>query len=130
MFSQFAGHSESQISKEKQEQWASGLIKKFINRSPDDASVKNKMIFASSKEAIRRRLDGALLKTTVYMTALMTFQPFIILSCFSNTNIAPNICRPHTTQVSIPRSRLLTSPKSPRMSVSARPIFILLFIAI
>lgn len=57
--------------------WAN---QKFINRSPDDASVKNKMIFASSKEAIRRRLDGALLKTTVYMTALMTFQPFIILS--------------------------------------------------
>ncbi|OXG65213.1 cofilin [Cryptococcus neoformans MW-RSA1955] len=30
----------------------------FIVWSPDDASVKNKMIFASSKEAIRRRLDG------------------------------------------------------------------------
>jgi cofilin len=27
-------------------------------RSPDDANVKNKMIFASSKDALRRRLDG------------------------------------------------------------------------
>lgn len=28
------------------------------DRSPDDANVKNKMIFASSKDALRRRLDG------------------------------------------------------------------------
>ncbi|KAL7423719.1 cofilin [Cryptotrichosporon argae] len=30
----------------------------FVMWSPDDANVKNKMIFASSKEALRRRLDG------------------------------------------------------------------------
>jgi hypothetical protein len=28
------------------------------SRSPDDANIKNKMIFASSKDALRRRLDG------------------------------------------------------------------------
>jgi cofilin len=31
---------------------------KLTIRSPDDAPVKSKMIFASSKDAIRRRLDG------------------------------------------------------------------------
>ncbi|RSH92754.1 cofilin [Saitozyma podzolica] len=30
----------------------------FIMWSPDDANIKNKMIFASSKDALRRRLDG------------------------------------------------------------------------
>ncbi|KAL0252897.1 cofilin [Cryptococcus deuterogattii 99/473] len=30
----------------------------FIVWSPDDASVKSKMIFASSKDALRRRLEG------------------------------------------------------------------------
>lgn len=38
---------------------AFGLINFFTNRSPDDASVKSKMIFASSKDALRRRLEGA-----------------------------------------------------------------------
>lgn len=33
---------------------------KLTDRSPDDANVKNKMIFASSKDALRRRLDGEL----------------------------------------------------------------------
>lgn len=28
------------------------------NRSPDEANVRNKMVFASSKDALRRRLDG------------------------------------------------------------------------
>jgi len=28
------------------------------SRSPDDASIKAKMIFASSKDALRRRLEG------------------------------------------------------------------------
>lgn len=31
---------------------------KLIHRSPDDAPVKAKMIFASSKDALRRRFDG------------------------------------------------------------------------
>ncbi|WVQ85628.1 cofilin [Cryptococcus sp. DSM 104549] len=30
----------------------------FIVWSPDDANVKNKMMYASSKDAIRRRFDG------------------------------------------------------------------------
>ncbi|CAD6589572.1 MAG: cofilin [Tremellales sp. Tagirdzhanova-0007] len=30
----------------------------FVQWSPDDASVKSKMIFASSKDALRRRLEG------------------------------------------------------------------------
>ncbi|WVQ97015.1 cofilin [Kwoniella sp. CBS 9459] len=30
----------------------------FVMWSPDDANVKNKMIFASSKDALRRRLEG------------------------------------------------------------------------
>jgi cofilin len=30
----------------------------LIYRSPDDAPVKAKMIFASSKDALRRRFDG------------------------------------------------------------------------
>jgi cofilin len=32
-----------------------------VDRSPDDANVRNKMVFASSKDALRRRLDGELL---------------------------------------------------------------------
>nr|XP_018264953.1 cofilin [Kwoniella dejecticola CBS 10117]OBR87111.1 cofilin [Kwoniella dejecticola CBS 10117] len=30
----------------------------FVVWSPDDANVKNKMMFASSKDALRRRLEG------------------------------------------------------------------------
>ncbi|ORY28584.1 hypothetical protein BCR39DRAFT_534233 [Naematelia encephala] len=30
----------------------------FVQWSPDDANVKNKMMFASSKDALRRRLEG------------------------------------------------------------------------
>ncbi|WVR05611.1 cofilin [Kwoniella sp. DSM 27419] len=30
----------------------------FVMWSPDDANVKNKMMFASSKDALRRRLEG------------------------------------------------------------------------
>lgn len=61
----------------------------------------------------------------------MTFQPFIILSRFANTNIAPLISAVFTLiQVSTPRFRLLTSPKSPRMPVSAHLVLVLLLIAI
>ncbi|WWD18172.1 cofilin [Kwoniella shandongensis] len=30
----------------------------FVMWSPDDANVRNKMVFASSKDALRRRLEG------------------------------------------------------------------------
>jgi hypothetical protein len=40
--------------------WDQGCLAD-VGRSPDDANVRNKMVFASSKDALRRRLDGELL---------------------------------------------------------------------
>lgn len=40
-----------------------------MNRSPDDANVRNKMVFASSKDALRRRLDGELVLPYYYHDA-------------------------------------------------------------
>lgn len=42
---------------------APGLVERpdvmlIASRSPDEANVRNKMVFASSKDALRRRLDG------------------------------------------------------------------------
>lgn len=83
------------------------------------------MIFASSKDALRRRLEGTLLKVNLYMTALMTSQPFLILFRLQSSTSSPDLCL-HTTQVSTPRFKPPTSLRSPRMSVSAYLIFILL----
>ena len=30
----------------------------MVNRSPDNAKIKHKMVYASSKDAIRKKLDG------------------------------------------------------------------------
>lgn len=84
------------------------------------------MIFASSKDALRRRLEGALLKVNVYMTALMISKPFVILFRLQSPTSSSDLCLLHTTQVFTPRSKPPTSLRSPRMSVSAYLIFILL----
>jgi hypothetical protein len=34
------------------------LTRGYLVRSPDDAKIKDKMLFASSHEALRQRLDG------------------------------------------------------------------------
>lgn len=39
----------------------------LLSRSPDDAKIKNKMLYASSKDAIRKALNG--IQTDVQATA-------------------------------------------------------------
>lgn len=56
----------------------------------------------------------------------MTSKPFFILFRLQSPTPCPDLCLLHTTQVSTPRSKPPTSLRSPRMSVSAYPIFILL----
>lgn len=40
-----------------QHTWTRGILI-FINRSPDTAKIKQKMVYASSKDGLKKKLDG------------------------------------------------------------------------
>ena len=44
------------------------IYRLFVSRSPDDAKIKSKMVYASSKDALRRSLVGV--ATEIQGTAL------------------------------------------------------------
>ena len=81
-------------------------------RSPDDASVKSKMIFASSKDALRRRLEGTSgsLLNIVMDPDGMCASPSAPFDRHSH--------RFPARQVSTLRSKRPTIPRSPRKQVS------------
>ena len=79
------------------------------DRSPDDANVKNKMIFASSKDALRRRLDGeCLLEDAENAIADIWISPLLPSRSFMLDYIFPgstNAAAPTVVNLIIARTR-------------------------
>ena len=57
---------------------------KVIKRSPDNAKIKHKMVYASSKDAIRKKLDG--IYTEVQATDLAELSYESVLDKVISTN--------------------------------------------